>query len=493
MNAIITIYKSITFNKHAMLLICSGLLLFSSCEEWLDVSPSSEIKEEDLFSNEQGYKDALYGVYQKISENTLYGENLTLGFLDVLAQQYDIRAGGHIFFEAGLYQYDDIDVETRIDAIWSNMYTSIAQINFILKDIDANKGVFGSEVTYSVVKGEALALRALLHFDLVRMFGQSPVTSDGTPAIPYMEAFTVDNGDRLNVSGILTTCEIDLLASETLLSEYQEMDEIRNPAGELGGIDNFLAFRQNRMNYWAAKALLARLYLYMDNKESALGYAVEVIESGHFRFMTQAELNETGEFNDRTFSYEHVFSINAVDLRSTSDNYFRISANTNAELSGKLIVAEDKVDNIFEVSSGYSSDPRYNKLWQYSQSVLMHAKFWQDDNMSNLITNLIPVLRLSEMYYIAAESEPNTETAVAYLNEVRKARLIPELPTDIDASVLEDEIFKEYRKEFMSEGQLFYYYKRKNAQNIIDSQVNPITNKEYVFPLPLREIEFGNN
>lgn len=489
----ITLYKSITLSKHIVLLMCAGLFLFSSCEEWLDVSPSSEIKEEDLFSDEQGYKDALYGVYQQMAQNQLYGENLTLGFLEVLAQPYDTSSSGHTFFEAGLYQYNDTDVESRIDVIWSSMYTAIAQLNFILKDIDANKNVFSSEVTYSVLKGEALGLRALMHFDLLRMFGASPVTTGGEPTIPYMVEFSVKNQDRLSVSDVITMCEKDLLDSEILLSEYKEMDEIRNPSGNIGGVDNFLAFRQNRLNYWAVKGMLARLYLYKGDKENALTYATEVIDSDNFRFMTQGELNVTGAMNDRTFSYEHVFSLNVVSLKTTSDNYFRISGTAAGEFNNRLIVPESRVKDIYEEGLGYSSDPRYGKLWEYSESVLMHSKFWQDESMSSLISNLIPVIRLAEMYYIAAESEPTTSIGVGYINEVRKARFIPELPTDIDATVLENEIFKEYRKEFMSEGQLFYYYKRKNATNIIYSQINPITNTEYVLPLPVREIEFGNN
>ena len=493
MKTIMRSYKKI-IKQHISFLLCIGMLLFNSCgEDWLDVSPSSEIKEGDLFSNEQGYKDALYGVYQKISEGALYGDNLTIGFLDVLAQQYNTRSSAHIFFQAGLFQYQDSGVEARISQIWSNMYASIAQVNFILKSIDENQNVFSSQLTYKIVKGEALGLRALLHFDLVRMFGPSPLASDGTPAIPYMELFSVKNENRLNVEAVLQKCEADLLLSESLLADYTEMDEIRNPSGVLGSVDNFLSFRQNRLNYWAVKGLLARLYLYEGDKENALIYAQDVINSKYFRFMTQGELNTTGALNDRTFSYEHVFSLDVNDLRDTSDEYFRISANTSAELNGKLIVPEDKVKQIYEVNLGYSSDPRYDKLWQYSQSVLVHAKFWQDDELSPLISNLIPVIRLSEMYYIAAESEPNTEIAIGYLNQVRKARFIPELPITLDSASLDNEIFKEYRKEFMSEGQLFYYYKRKNMASIIDSQISPITNKEYVLPLPVRELEFGSN
>ncbi|RXG22286.1 SusD-like starch-binding protein associating with outer membrane [Leeuwenhoekiella polynyae] len=468
-----------------------AIFLLTSCEDYLDVNPASEVKEDELFEDEQGYKDALYGVYQMISDKTLYGDNLTMGFVDVLAQQYNTRSSSHMFYDAGLYRYEDSEVEARIFDIWSSMYTAIAQINFILENIDANRNVFSSDQLYSTVKGEALSLRAFLHFDLVRLFGSAPITSSGAAAIPYRDEFSVKNEDRLSVKEILKKCEADFKEAEALLAPYPEMDEIRNPKGSLGGTDNFLAFRQNRMNLWAVKGLLARLYLYKGDQSQAFLYANEVIDSGYFRFMTQTELNTTGEFNDRTFSYEHVFSLSVYDLRETSDEYFRFSTGESGSTDTKLLVEEDKVKNVYEVSQGYSSDPRYDKLWQFSQSIFVHAKFWQEDELSPLLKNLVPVVRLSEMYYIAAESTQNPGTAVKYINEVRQARFIPALPDDLSAEVLQNEIFKEYRKEFYSEGQLFYYYKRTDAENIIDSQISPVTDEEYVLPIPLREVEFG--
>ncbi|MAW95391.1 MULTISPECIES: RagB/SusD family nutrient uptake outer membrane protein [unclassified Leeuwenhoekiella] len=491
MKKTISMFRSFSIVQLRITTLIMAIFLFTSCEDYLDVNPASEVKEDELFEDEQGYKDALYGVYQMVSDKSLYGDNLTMGFVDVLAQQYNTRSSSHMFYNAGLYRYEDNAVESRIYDIWSSMYTAIAQINFILENIDADRNVFSSDQLYSTVKGEALGLRAFLHFDLVRLFGPAPITSSGAATIPYRDEFSVKNEARLSVEEILSKCETDFKEAEALLAPYPEMDEIRNPQGSLGGTDNFLAFRQNRMNLWAVKGLLARLYLYEGDQSQAFLYANEVIDSGYFRFMSQAELNTTGEFNDRTFSYEHVFSLSVYDLRDTSDEYFRFSSSESGSTDTKLLVEENKVKNVYEVSQGYSSDPRYDKLWQFSQSFLVHAKFWQSDELSPLLRNLVPIVRLSEMYYIAAETATNTQAAVGFLNKVRRERFIPELPDTIDAEVLQNEIFKEYRKEFYSEGQLFYYYKRTDAQNIIDSQISPITDAEYVLPIPVREIEFG--
>ncbi len=65
------------------------------------------------------------------------------------------------------------------------------------------------------------------------------------------------------------------------------------------------------------------------------------------------------------------------------------------------------------------------------------------------------------------------------------------LPALATAANLEAEIMKEYRKEFYAEGQLWYYFKRKNTATIPDGAGNPMTEAKYIFPLPLDEIQFG--
>lgn len=64
------------------------VLALGACNDWLDISPRTEIKSDDNFSSEQGYKDALTGVYILMTDQAVYGKEMTFGMVDVLAQYY---------------------------------------------------------------------------------------------------------------------------------------------------------------------------------------------------------------------------------------------------------------------------------------------------------------------------------------------------------------------------------------------------------------------
>ena len=466
------------------LVASSATLTFTSCKKWLDVRPKTEIKESEQFSTEQGFKDALYGSYQKAADGQLYGANLTFSFLEVLSQGYDNTTKiDHDFFYAATYQYTNAGVTATINSIWGNMYAGIAQTNYILKNIDSKKSIFVAD-NYSIIKGEALALRAFLHFDLLRLYAPSPKSDANATAIPYMTAFTVTPQARLKVSEVLALCEKDLKEAETLLKVYPQMS---NP----GGNDDFLAFRKNRMNYWAVKALLARLYLYNNDKVNALAYAKQVIASNNFRFITPGELSANAKDLDRTFTPEHIFAIYVAKLKDPVSSYFMMA--TGDKLYKKFTITDDRKKAVFEVKTGSSSDIRFvsNSLWSVSNGIVFPSKLWQVDENREELKKRIPILSLSEMYYIAAESEPSPAEGLKWLNKVRSARSLAELAAGLDAPTLQNEIFKEYRKDFIGLGQLFFYYKRLNLAKIEGALNGTINNTQYVLPLPNQEIEFG--
>ena len=102
---------------------------------------------------------------------------------------------------------------------------------------------------------------------------------------------------------------------------------------------------------------------------------------------------------------------------------------------------------------------------------------------------------MTEAFYIAAEclKESDPQRAIELLNEVRDARNLSAypLPETLSSDQIQEEIYKEYRKEFMGEGgQLFYYYKRLNASEIKGGGVTP-SKAVYVLPIPSTDIEFG--
>ena len=95
------------------------LMLFASCSDWLDVKPKTNVEEEDLFKNEQGFKEALTGVYIKLSETQLYGRELTYGFLSQLAQCYLAEENENAdYFEDTWYTYPSTRTETYVNDFW---------------------------------------------------------------------------------------------------------------------------------------------------------------------------------------------------------------------------------------------------------------------------------------------------------------------------------------------------------------------------------------
>ena len=73
--------------KLRYMMLCLSLFAFG-CNDWLDVQPKSQVKEEDLFSSESGFRDALTGIYALMGRVETYGGNSTMGFMDMLAQTY---------------------------------------------------------------------------------------------------------------------------------------------------------------------------------------------------------------------------------------------------------------------------------------------------------------------------------------------------------------------------------------------------------------------
>lgn len=472
--------------------------LFASCNKWLDVSPKTQIKEEVQFSNIQGFTDALFGIYQKAATVDGYGRNMTFGVVDIFAQQYTSLNNG-IYTPIVRYQYRDSIVTNRIDAMFVNSYTAISQANYVLKNV--GNGVL-DESTRKIIEGEALGMRAFLHFDLVRLFADT--YNDGANAtansLAYMKEYKISPETRIPLKDYLDLCEADLKKAEELLSSNQNIDQIAGNQGSTSA-DLFLMFRQNHLNYWAVKATLARLYQYKGDKANALKYAVEVIESGKFNFITPTSLvvDATSDQSDLTFSSEHIFSFYVSELKKLTDESFKPSNLTIVNIDQTdFYTTRTSLESTFQATlPGYGTDIRKvgasRSVWNEINASIVYTKKYYSDKSTNVKQRLIPAIRLPEMYYIAAEASPSIAQGTVYLNEVRKRRLIPEIAAPATQALFDAEIMAEYRKEFYAEGQLWYYYKRKNIVNIPNGTANPLTREKYVLPLPNEELEFGSS
>lgn len=472
-----------------IIVLFAVLTVASGCKKWLDAKPRTVVEAGQLFRTEKGFQDAMYGVYTTMANQTLYGEQLTMSFLDVLAQQYNPQTNpSHTFYQAAMYNYDDGAVRARKDSIWTKMYFAITNLNNILINIEGKKDLF-QPGNYELIKGEAIGLRAFMHFDLLRLFGTSYAVNPSKPAIPYVKTVSGGVTPLSTVNGVLDSVIADLTTAAQLLSGYKNVNyNYFEPENQLQ--NTWLNHRQAHFNYWAAEATLARIYLYKGDKQNALIHAQNVINAGFFDFQAPDRISN---LKDYTFIPEQIFALSKFDIRPLENMYFRVTTG-GVNAGGNIQLTNSYgnggvVDQIYEITTGGVSDIRYARLWQLNGSIYFPVKWWQESGNPNY-NNWVPLVRLPEMYYIAAEcSDP--ATAITYLNAVRSKRGIADLPSGLDAAAIQQELQKEYQKEFYAEGQLFYYYKRVNSSTIRFSVIPP-SERVYVLPLPDAELQYRN-
>ncbi|NML40975.1 RagB/SusD family nutrient uptake outer membrane protein [Chitinophaga sp. G-6-1-13] len=470
--------------KIYLLIIVSCLLV--SCNKYLDIKPEDKFTEDNLYSTEAGFTNALNGIYLAMSANSLYGADLTLTTVEVMAQRFNV-SGDHRFSNFAGYLYSQSNVSDRFDAIWTSAYKQVLNINKVLEAIDKHKGILSKEKE-SLVRGECMGLRAMIHFDMLRLFGPVYAIGKSKTSIPYNKTTSAAPQPLLPATGIIAAVLEDLSAAQ----QYLAADPVITTGVEDFKSDgrNWFRRRNTRFNYFAAKALQARVLLYADDKPAALAAAQDVIANAGkwFPWVKPADINAELINPDRTCSPEILFALYNPDLYKNQRDYFAPALQPEAILAP----APAKLTAVFE---GLEGDYRYKSSWILpSVGGKTYRTFVKYDDVldtKKLFRFLQPMLRISEMYYIAAECTADRDQALQYLNTVRFARGLVNLSATANITT---ELGKEYKKEFFGEGQLFFYYKRVMTPKLVNgaatgSDVTP----NYVVPLPLSETNQRTN
>ena len=470
--------------KIGIYMLAGLLLLCMGCNDWLDVRPKSQVKESDLFESESGFRDALTGIYVLMGRSESYGGQRTMGIMDMLAQTYSYV--DYSCEDALAYNYDSDAVKELIDGMWNTSYNAIANCNYLLRNVVEHGSVM-SERMRALVEGEALALRAFLHFDLLRGYAPSYKMGKDELAIPYLREVTNAPVAQSTVSEVLDCILEDLERAKELLrpidpigpsfADYSELAEDDYEMDDYIMDDGFWLYRKSKMNYYGVVACMARVYLYKEDMQNALTSALEVIDSERFEFVDDAiRADESYDYSyvESIARHEYITSLYVYDLKEgRSDQFFKSLA------PYECMIEDNRKSSIFD-GLGLDLDVRAKNLFEVPEGS-------SDEYISKYMSgNRIPLIKLSEMYLIAAEASGDID----YLETLRANRGYATNPLPAGAN-LQEEIQKEYQKEFIAEGQLFYYYKRQNLQSI--PFTSHVMNREaYVFPVPDNELEFGN-
>lgn len=472
--------------KKNILFLSAFLLLAgaTSCNDWLDVKPETSVDESDLFADEQGFKDALAGVYADMASSSLYGQTTTFGFIDVLGQIYDydnLESVYHDYHYDRDYNYSNAVVKSRINSIWRNMYTTIAEINNILKWDEETGDVMNAE-TRKQIKGQCYVLRAYLHYDLLRMFAADVKLSGSAQGIPYVTEFGVKPTKFMSVQQVIDAAKADLQAAKTELANDPIKDVVPYELDDKEAADMYVA----KASYYTAEALLARILLDEGKYSEAQTAAQNVIASGKYRLLdVNTSINVNNDKLDVLFNDEHILSLRNQKIPSYAKQLHLGITSGGSTTAAALPLAA----NISEIYDNNNDDARL-MTWVQPSSALM-VKYTRDD-----ITKFYPkqvLIKLSEMYLISAEAklnQGNEDGALEDLNTLRASRIATDSYAKTQIST--DEIIAEMRREFIGEGQLFFQYKRLNSPILkLNKNIEPSSNI-FVFPIPDGELEYGS-
>lgn len=479
-------YKSIA----GILILMFGI---SGCNQWLDIRPVSEVSEDKMFSTEQGFQDALYGVYVNLGKKELYGGNLTTA-LDIAAQYYMEIESANAFARFRHFDYKDPKCTQVMDVVWKKLYFCIALTNNILLHLE-NKNPQSLRY-YHYYKGESLALRAYLHYELLRIFAPDVKKMPDYVSIPYKRLFSNDIEPQLKVEEIIRLALADLEEAKECLKE----DVIRTNKPEFltkedekgdGNLviydrSDFLKKRKYQMNYYAVLATLARIHLDLGtpaDKEKAYQYATEVINSEKFRPVQEENLLVTNEKErDILFTDEFIFGVYSRQVDAFHNKWLSASGG----MTNQFMMVQQFLSTIFE---SINTDYRYRFCYDQRSSRFYINRHVQGYTYSS---DKIRMLTLPEMYYIASEAKP--EMAHILMPVIMSSRHIDcMLTTQSTADEAMAVVIKEYRKEFVGDGQFFYTYKRLADDPVMQVLNVGISNKDrhLVFPLPEEEIKYG--
>ena len=491
----------------------------SACS-WFDVMPENTVASGDMFSEGDGYCNALNGIFVNISASPLYGQEMSWGFMSAISQQYMQENlpdnVSPLYADAAELEYSTTSTLPIVENIWEEAYKAIANVNKLIESCKTASGnIFREgETERDLIHGEALALRAMLHLDLLGLFAPAPSTQPQGTYIPYRDAYGPEPGEKLSVNDFMQKVIRDLKQARDLVYENDMVVRKNCMVLESGSDDRafanarlrfqnnnivgdeglFLRWRGTRMNYFAVTALLVRAYMYAGQYDNAYEPAMELY--GYYQ--TEGWIGFTSEsmLKNSTYPGEGNFKLFDDILLGL---YNETLATDYADEADRLPLAN--VKELFDPDNfGVYTDWRYSYCISISQDVnpLYYSKKYDKQGESwvsylgNDSSPIIPIVRFSEVVQALAEIQcrkGNVTRAAEILGHLRSGRGALRTIGTVSQEQMLEEIVTDIRKECIGEGRLFFQYKRLNLSEVDNSNGKGKLSMsgKYVLPVPSSE------
>ncbi|MEN7549090.1 RagB/SusD family nutrient uptake outer membrane protein [Rapidithrix thailandica] len=419
--------------KYIIAWVAALLFFTTSCDEQLEVPlPSDSFTREEALKTKADLELLLNSAYD-VFANIYNGRSQVLSALlaDNIGNNF---VDGNGFFRE-VYNRNTNFFNSEIGTYYKDPYKAIARANVLIEVVESGSIPDLDDASASRMKGEGLFIRAVMHFNLIRMMAQ-----------PY--GYSSDNshpGIALKVSSAA-----EVLPRASVKEVYDQVLQDLNEAIAILPAENGVYATS-----WAAKAFLARVYFQMNDFANAAKYAGEVIDGGQFELENEVQ----GRFS-QDISTEAIFTtVSPGNNDNNAGEYTGKFRSDNAEPflkpSGSIYEfitadAADKRSEWFEMKAYVDEGPEILVLNRYN-----------DDFFNVAVIHLAEML-LTRAEALAAQNQ-NLNQALADLNVVRTRAGLSALSSGMTAQELVEKVREERRKELLLEGDRIQQIKRIGA------------------------------
>lgn len=436
------------------------VLSSTSCDDFVEVPlPNSQLTGTTVFESELTANSAMAQIYIQLRDGGILTGLPTGGSLNFGIYADELRDYTTSSISQPIYNNSLTDDNATVGSLWRLSYSQIYNANSIIEGL--NNSTVLTTPFKNQLKGEALFVRALVHFYLMQIYGN----------IPYIKTTNYEINRQVHRQ---STTEV----YDAIVNDLEESIELLS--------ETYVSADKARPNKLAARALLARVFLYMDRNSDAIAQASNVISSS--QYVWETDLNKVFLRNSTTTIWQFA---SATTVRNTNEGI------TFIFVSGPppICALQNEFMNAFEVG-----DQRKVK---WTKTVTSGANSWSHPFKYKLRTSTSSsqeysvVLRLAEQYLIRAEARAKVGDltgAIADINLIRNTAGLPNT-TAISANDILTEIQKQRRFELFTEyGHRFFDLKRSGTINTVLSAVKPGWNStDVLWPVPQSELNANPN
>jgi hypothetical protein len=452
-----------------------GILCFASCKKTVDLDPSHTVNGDEFFTTADDYDFSLTGAYQRLKQNSLYsgvnGGSIFLSAVDIAGDNF--RTGPSNLGNLNtMFRWNYTADNSVVRGGWQAAYAVIQQANVTMRGLQRFRAAAPKKVNR--IEGQARALRAFMHFEIFRWWAPNYDPAATTPGIAYADTFDIEQKpSRLSVQQSYNRIESDLKLAKAMLSDVdRDVQDLHS--GNRAYIDTLVV-----------NAMLARMYLYAKQWDSAAKYATYVINEKPL-----ANPDDFAEIWQDASTEEVIWSINyEAGNPALIREIYKPDPRDEAEdeISWRPVTAL--------VNAYGATDVRGPVYFAVRRGLIVPAKYFAKVSapLPDGVLNL-KIFRTAEMYLIRAEAyamKGLDVPALASLNALRSAR---GAATGIETgAALLAAIQTERRKELFIEGHRFFDLKRttrtvNRTQNCAPYCSLAADNRAWALPVPQTEI-----